>query len=81
MRRPPDAHDIRLEVEVITDGQVAYGGAQAATGGGPFAGGELYTPANDVAGRDLVIPHIRQVQVRVAQGGGYDQAKEEVRPM
>ena len=81
VRRPPDAQDIRMEVQVITDGQVAYRGAQPAMGGGPDAGGEPAAPVNDFAGSDLVIPHLRRIQVRLAPSCGDATSNGEVGPM
>ena len=81
VRRPPDAHDIKMEVAVITDGQIDYDGAQAATGGGPDAGGNTAGPVADLAGPDLAIPHLRRVQVNLAPGQGNGERNREVRNM
>ena len=78
VHRPPGARDIQMEVAVVTDGQVNYrgepdGNGKAGTGGDPAA------PAAQLAGPDLVIPHLRRVQVRLDPGHGNATSNREVR--
>ena len=80
VRKPPFANDIRREVEVITDGQIDYR-IQPNSCDGTGSGGN---PAKTVAlstGPDLVIPHLRRVQVRLALDCGHSTSNREVRNM
>ena len=79
--RPPDTQDIRMEVEVLTDGQVSYGSTEPDVDGAPKAGGEPTAQVPDFAGPDLLIHHLRRVQVRLAPGHGETTSNKEDRPM
>ena len=80
VRRPPDARDIQTEVAVITDGQVNYCGQQD-IGSATDAVGDPLAPATVSTEPDLVIPHLRRVQVCLAPGRGNATSNREVRNM
>ncbi|MDE2937575.1 MAG: hypothetical protein OXR67_01445 [Chloroflexota bacterium] len=74
--RPPDADDIRLEVDIITDGQVGYGGVPPGIGVGRDAVDEPAfcdcptTRITDYAGPDLLILYLGRVRVVLVQDCG-----------
>ena len=67
---PPHAGDIRREVAVITDGQIKYrippdSNGRDSCGGSAGAQGNGAAPATVSTVPDLVIPHVRQVHLRL----------------